>query len=255
MPERHSPSVSRGPVQVALAVTILLYALPATALVGQGDSAIGTLDSRPPVVAIDYPVGGEFFDAAEQETLRWSVDEDLLDTEPPPIVVAVEDDGGEIWSEVVLPDAQGQYVHVWTVTDVHTSTARLRVVATDHFGAAGEATSPLFTIRNSLSPVPPGRLPIANRLEPNHPNPFNPLTTLHFALSEPASVELAIFDLSGRRVALLAADRRGAGEHSLVWRGVDDAGRSAASGTYLARLSIHGESGRRTLVRRMTLLK
>lgn len=68
------------------------------------------------------------------------------------------------------------------------------------------------------------------------PNPFNPLTTVFFHLPSAQSVRLAIFDLTGRRVALLADGQYPAGENSATWDGTDRAGRPVASGTYLVRL-------------------
>jgi len=86
----------------------------------------------------------------------------------------------------------------------------------------------------------------------NHPNPFNPRTTLRFDLAASGRARVAIFDLRGRRVALLLDAELGAGEHELVWDGKDDAGRTVASGTYLARLVRPGgdaTTGKITLAR------
>lgn len=69
------------------------------------------------------------------------------------------------------------------------------------------------------------------------PNPFNPRTTVAFELTEPALVNLQVFDLSGRRVrTLLSGESYVSGTHEAVWDGTDDAGRQVASGTYLCRL-------------------
>jgi hypothetical protein len=69
------------------------------------------------------------------------------------------------------------------------------------------------------------------------PNPFNPRTTIRYALPEPGPVRLEVFDLAGRRVALLVDRVLPAGRHELSWDGRDDAGRSVATGTYLLRLA------------------
>ena len=78
--------------------------------------------------------------------------------------------------------------------------------------------------------------PRAPLLLPAVPNPFNPAVRLAFVLNEPQEVELAIHDLTGRRVATLIKDRLPAGRHQRTWRGVDDGGQQLASGTYLLRL-------------------
>ena len=88
-------------------------------------------------------------------------------------------------------------------------------------------------------------------LHQNAPNPFNPATELAFELPERADVELAVYDVSGRKVATLVEGAVEAGRHHVAWNGTDDAGRSVASGVYFFRLSRGGE----TIVRRGVLLK
>jgi flagellar hook assembly protein FlgD len=83
------------------------------------------------------------------------------------------------------------------------------------------------------------------------PNPFNPATTLGFALASPGRVVMSVYDPAGRLVRRLVDGHRSAGPHEVVWDGRDDAGRSLPSGTYLVRL----EQGDGASVRRVTLLK
>lgn len=88
-------------------------------------------------------------------------------------------------------------------------------------------------------------------LEQNYPNPFNPTTRIEFALDQPGSVMLAVYDLAGRRVATLENGRFGSGTHTVIWNGQTDAGTFAASGRYTYVLDT--DQGR--LSRSMTLLK
>ena len=69
-----------------------------------------------------------------------------------------------------------------------------------------------------------------------HPNPFNPATNIEFGLEQDATIELAVYDLQGRRVRILTREHWPEGAHTVVWNGRDDAGRSAGSGVYLVRL-------------------
>ena len=86
----------------------------------------------------------------------------------------------------------------------------------------------------------------------NAPNPFNPITTIAFAVPEDASrVTLMICNVNGRVVRRLIDEPLSAGPHTIVWNGRDDTGRSLPSGVYFARLAAGGES----LFRKMTLLK
>lgn len=80
------------------------------------------------------------------------------------------------------------------------------------------------------------------------PNPFNPLTTISFDLPAPATITLAVHDVSGRRVRLLAAGLPlQPGSISLTWDGRDDDGRAVASGVYICRLEADGFSDQRKM--------
>lgn len=80
----------------------------------------------------------------------------------------------------------------------------------------------------------------ALRLSPPRPNPMHGGTEIAFQLPREAAVELAIFDLGGRRVATLANGRLGAGPHSLRWNAQDDGGRRVPAGLYFARFTTPG---------------
>jgi len=85
----------------------------------------------------------------------------------------------------------------------------------------------------------------------NHPNPFNPRTTVAFSLDAPAHVELAVYDLSGARVARLAHGTYPAGDHAVAWDGRDTRGNPLSSGIYMARAIAGGA----VQTRRMTLVR
>lgn len=85
-----------------------------------------------------------------------------------------------------------------------------------------------------------------------YPNPFNPRTTLRFALPDPGPVTLDVHDLAGRLVRRLAGGSLPAGEHEVIWDGRDDAGRAVASGQYLARLE---PAGGQAVTRKLTLVR
>jgi hypothetical protein len=75
-------------------------------------------------------------------------------------------------------------------------------------------------------------LPTAFALEAAYPNPFNPMTTIAYALPQDADVRLAVYGVDGRLVRILVDERREAGRHEVVWQGDDASGRRVATGTY-----------------------
>jgi hypothetical protein len=82
----------------------------------------------------------------------------------------------------------------------------------------------------------------------NHPNPFNPLTKVAFALATAGPVSLDVYDMQGRLVRRLVAGSLEAGAHSVIWDGLDGSGRRAGSGVYLARLEANGEVAEHKMV-------
>jgi flagellar hook assembly protein FlgD len=88
-------------------------------------------------------------------------------------------------------------------------------------------------------------------VEQNHPNPFNPRTTLAFSLPARAAVTVEILDPRGRRVALLQPGVLPAGRHELTWDGTDLRGSTVAGGIYLYRVRAGGEE----ITRKMVLLR
>jgi hypothetical protein len=81
-------------------------------------------------------------------------------------------------------------------------------------------------------------LPARFVLEQNHPNPFNPSTTIRFSLPGESRVTLDVYNLAGERVATLVNGRCQAGAHSVSF----DASRLPC-GMYVYRLSAEGFTG------------
>lgn len=74
-----------------------------------------------------------------------------------------------------------------------------------------------------------------------YPNPFHATTTMRLQLEQEGPVELAIFDMSGRRVATLLDEVVAAGTHQVGWDGREEAGSRLANGIYFIRL-VQGDS-------------
>lgn len=91
-----------------------------------------------------------------------------------------------------------------------------------------------------------GQIPEAITLHQNYPNPFNPETTVRFELPAHGQVRLEVFDILGRRVAVLVDSELSPGNHQIRF---DASGLS--SGIYLYRLNAGGS----ILTRKMTLIK
>jgi len=74
------------------------------------------------------------------------------------------------------------------------------------------------------------------------PNPFAQSTTIQMAMKAGGEAELSIYDLAGRKVAVLHRGVLPAGIHSFEWRGLDDSGQRLPPGVYLSRVRVDGVS-------------
>jgi hypothetical protein len=108
-----------------------------------------------------------------------------------------------------------------------------------------------FHLDTSGVGAPPSSVAPGLSLRQNYPNPFNPSTRIGFALDRPSTVEIAVYDLAGRKVATLQRGELGIGEHVAMWDGRADNGAPVASGEY--RYVLTTRSGR--VSRSMVLLK
>lgn len=91
-------------------------------------------------------------------------------------------------------------------------------------------------------------IPTQITLEQNYPNPFNPSTTIRFALPEARMVEIAVFDLLGRKVRTIVAGAMTEGMHSASFDGRDDLGAALPSGLYIYRLVAGSASVQRSMM-------
>jgi chitodextrinase len=93
--------------------------------------------------------------------------------------------------------------------------------------------------------------PDTYRLSANFPNPFNPTTTIDYALPEAAHVQLVIYDLLGQAIRTMTNSHHEPGFYSAVWNATDDDNRPVANGLYFYKLS----AGHFNSIGKMMLLK
>ncbi len=90
--------------------------------------------------------------------------------------------------------------------------------------------------------------PLTSRIDRAWPNPFNPTTNIRFTLADKGPALVTIIDVNGALVTKLHDGPLPAGEHDLVWNGLDARGMEVASGIYFVHLAGAGTKGNLKLV-------
>ncbi|NQT27580.1 cellulase family glycosylhydrolase [candidate division KSB1 bacterium] len=97
----------------------------------------------------------------------------------------------------------------------------------------------------------PDQAPELFTLEPNYPNPFNPVTRIEYNIPQNGLVKLSIFNIQGEQVKTLVSGMKSAGTHLATWDGTNQMHAHVASGIYIYTI----EMASKTLSQRMLLLR
>lgn len=94
-------------------------------------------------------------------------------------------------------------------------------------------------------------LPETYSISQNNPNPFNPTTSIDFALPTAAKTKIEVFNILGQKVKTLVDEYLTAGNKRVEWDGTDENGSTVASGIYLYRMTANDY----TETKKMMLMK
>jgi hypothetical protein len=111
------------------------------------------------------------------------------------------------------------------------------------------AAAPMYIAMVGTVTLTSSEIPLAQSgftLHPNYPNPFQGETTFSFSMSQPGSVSLVVYDVTGREVATVAETYFSNGDHAVRWNADQ-----LPSGVYFVRLT----SGSTSEARRIVLVR
>jgi hypothetical protein len=190
-------------------------------------------DAAAPTVHVTSPVGGEVWDKGSTHTITWTAS-DNTGVDSVGVDYSRSGPAGP-W----LPIAHGLANSgslPWTLPDLPTDSALVRVTAFDHQSNAGsDASDSLFRIVDPDAGVEDGG-PAQLFLYRPQPDPSAGATLLRFSLPAAGRVRLEVMDLAGRRLWRSEGDLP-AGTHAWRWDGDTDQGGNAGTGLYFVRLS------------------
>ena len=108
-----------------------------------------------------------------------------------------------------------------------------------------------LTVSESTVGISQEIVPNDFELYQNHPNPFNPETSIRFSLPIQQDVSLVIYDMMGRKVRMMTVKSAEPGNHVIRWNGKNQNGTLASAGVYFYQLYTPSFS----MTKKMILLK
>jgi hypothetical protein len=151
---------------------------------------------------------------------------------------------GQVPGLSIVPFYVGSSISYYMITVYSTTTG----IASDgsYYVTMDKCTATLKPISTVTSVKETDPLPKQFFLYQNYPNPFNPTTVINYQLPEISFVTLKIYDVLGREVRMLVAERQNAGNHPVTFDAKD-----LPSGIYFYKI----EAGQFTQVKKMILIK
>jgi hypothetical protein len=186
-------------------------------------------------VSLIYPLGGETFQAENVVTIQWRVD---IYHGPSNWDLFFSRDGGSTWETIVMNLQESQLTYDWTVPNIDTDSAQVRVIQDNETGQDYPAASGNFTINTVTSIEMSGGYFQNFILLPPYPNPFNSSTTIRYELYSPSRVSLKIFNILGEEIKTLVNNNQTPGLKSVVWNGRDNRSQVVGSGIYVYSLQV-----------------
>jgi hypothetical protein len=157
-------------------------------------------------------------------------------------LIKTDSEGNEIWKKTYGREGDDRFYSVIQTADG----GYIMTGYTDSYGYGGKDMWIIKTDENGTEIESPF-LPQTTELFQNFPNPFNPVTSISYALSQAGQVELSVYNLNGQFVKRLVDEKQEKGAHKVEF----DVG-DLTSGLYIYSLKVDGKF---VQSRKMMLLK
>jgi len=146
----------------------------------------------------------------------------------------LEPDGEGMTLELLNPYLNNNDAENWVSSDVA-------------LGTPGQQNSTYDALSNDIDEI----IPSLFALHQNHPNPFNPTTSIEYDLPNDSYTVVTVFDVMGKHVKTLVEKNQSAGFKTIRWDAKNDEGESVAAGMYIYQI----KSGVNIASKKMILLR
>lgn len=194
-------------------------------------------------VVLDYPIGGETFQASVVVTLQWHI---AISHGPANWNLFFSNDGGSTWEAIVLSLPEAQLNLDWTIPNITTDSGQVKVVQDNVTGEDYYDACSNFKIITTTGIN--GYTNHSNKyiLYSAYPNPFNNSTLISFYLPTISRVQINIYNLLGQKLETVVNKEMSAGINQVRWNANE-----LPSGVYLYML----QAGEYIETKKMILMK
>ena len=105
-----------------------------------------------------------------------------------------------------------------------------------------------YTAYDVVSTTLENNMPLEFEVYPAYPNPFNPVTTIGYYLSNKGSVNITIYDMMGREIKVLQSGIQTPGHSKVQWNATNNKGQPVSAGVYLYQINIDGKMDTKKMV-------
>jgi hypothetical protein len=227
---------------------VRVYGVSGATSPGYGLSINPSQNATPNITVVNPPAGDTRVPEIGSYTATWNSSDPEANETWVDVFVNTSPvlDGNEIFlpTSQNTPGAQGFYVI--NPANIPEDTYYVYTRITDGGTVSGDWSTGTITIV-PVTAVEGSPTPVAWRLLPNVPNPFNPDTRLRLQVPRESRVSWRIHDSRGALVRTLVDGALPAGVHTRTWDGRNDRGNNVASGTYYMIVEAVGYTGRQKL--------
>jgi len=193
-------------------------------------------DAIAPTVAVTSPNGGETLAVGTQSDITWTATDNVGVTA---VNIYLSLDGGTTYPETLATGEANDGVFTWTVEDLNSKAARIKVEALDAASNAGsDASDADFTLWGTTSGVGPdvADVPAEVTLRVRDGNPITSVSHVVYGVPRAMHVTVGLYDVAGRMLARPVDMNAGAGYGSVEWSSFERRAPGLSSGIYFIRL-------------------
>jgi hypothetical protein len=178
-------------------------------------------------ITVVSPNGSEEWAPNTSEKIQWQ------SSDVSRVNIEYSVNNGTSW-ETIASNVNSTGLYTWNIPSIESIQCLIRITDSDN-AEVYDSSNNSFSIVVPVSVKIEGVLPQEYVLHQNSPNPFNPTTTIAYALPEPAHVRMELFNIHGEKVISLVDSHQNPGFYTVKWDGRDDLGRLVSDGIYLCR--------------------